>query len=70
MTRRPRRQHPPVGAQINSDTDEGCGRLNEQVCGSDHDPGNERKYARTQQKVGDDGHGTLPIHRPPLTPRA
>jgi hypothetical protein len=40
-----------------------CGRrdLNEQVRGGDHDPRDDSEYARAQQKVSDDGHGTLPI---------
>jgi len=45
-------------------------RLNEEIRGSDHDPRNKSEYARTQQKVGGNGHGTLPIHNTHWAPHA
>jgi hypothetical protein len=45
--------------------------LNQQVRGEDHNPCNECERAGKQHEVDDEfGHGTLPIHRPPLAPRA
>ena len=45
--------------------------LNQEVRGSNHNPCDEGERAGKHDEIDEElGHGTLPIHRPPLAPRA